>query len=118
IELRLALRARGEQFEASRIEAAVQTGEQLQHERRQHLLGTPDACAGDLDLGPGLISGIQLSLLLGVHGFQHTRSESEFDYGNFTLLISHPVHARAGLGKGAMNIWRSCCAEVISWARS
>ena len=96
IEQRLAAGARGEQLEAPRVEAAVQAREKLQRERRQHLLGTRNTRARNLDLGPGLIARIQLSVLLGVHAFQHTRFWREFDYRNFTLLISQGTRAGTG----------------------
>ena len=52
---RAGARAPRQQLQAPRVEAPVQTGEQLQRERRQHLGGALDPRAQDLDLGARLL---------------------------------------------------------------
>ena len=67
IEQRLSPHACIEQLEAASIEAAMETREQLQRERCKHLVRALDALTADLDLRPGLLAGVQLSVPVGAH---------------------------------------------------
>ena len=85
IEQGLAARAGGEQFQAARIEAAVQTAEQLQRERCQHLLVTLNPRSQDLDLRSRFLPGAHFSVRLDVHGPPSIRGPAM----NLTIETSH-----------------------------